>query len=290
VEPELKAKYRYVLDGISQIPSLPSIVSKIIGIINNPRTNAEDLVRHLEMDVGLSGKVLRLANSAYYGIPGGITSTQRAIIQLGFNAVSSIVISASVYNLFKSTEHSQTMNRVAFWRHSIETAVYCRSIAKLTQGALDPEISFTHGMLHDIGALAFDTAFPKEYASVVDAARTEKKSLEEKEREYFGMDHSQLGARILERWSLPEILREPIAYHHAIDATVPNRSYVLVLALANSLSHSKGVVLYPNQHQEEISVESVFKELGIQQSMEQVSSLFEEEMQQAKLIMNLLRS
>jgi putative nucleotidyltransferase with HDIG domain len=290
VEPDLKAKYRYVLDGISQIPSLPSIVSKIIGIINNPRSNANDVVRLLEMDVGLSGKVLRLANSAYYGIPGGITSSQRAVTQLGFNAVSSIVISASVYNLFKSTEPSQAINRVAFWRHSIETAIYCRVLAGLMDRRIDPEIAFTQGMLHDIGALALDTTFPKEYLAVVDAARVAGVPLEQKEREMFGLDHHQIGARILERWSLPDVVRLPVENIHSEHSDASIREYVLVLALANSVAHSKGVVLYSSQFQEEVNLENALVKLGITQTRESLFQQFEEELEKAKLIMNLLRS
>jgi len=287
---ELKPKYRYILDGISQIPSLPSIVSRILGIINNPRSSAEDVARYLEMDVGLSGKILRLANSSYYGIPGGITSIQRAVAQLGFNAVSSIVLSASVYNLFKNSENSQTMNRVTFWRHSIETALYCRVLAHLRREDLDPEVAFTQGMLHDLGALALDTAFSKEYAVLVDVARKTGAPLEKVEKDTFGLDHGQIGARMLERWGIPKEVYIPVLHHHNIKADTPYRNYCLVLALANSVSHAKGLVLYPQQIHLGLDVDATLVELGISSTSAELLMLFDEELSKAKLVMNLLRS
>jgi len=289
-EAELKAKYRYVLDGISQIPSLPAVVSRLLSILNHPRTGADDVVHFLEMDVGIASKVLRLANSAYYGVPGGITSIQRAVIQLGFSTVSSVVISSSVYNLFKATGTQHSMNRVAFWRHSIETAIYCRVLAQQTTGRVDPEVAFTQGMLHDIGALVFDTAFPKEYATLVDTARKTGATLEEVEREHFGMDHSQIGGRILERWGLPEFLRTPIQLHHSPIIDNKYRDYVLVLALANDISHSKGLLLFPQQRHHARELQPTLELLGITTHPDVLSQLFEEELKRAKVILNLLRS
>ena len=290
MEDDLKGKYRYVLDGISQIPSFPSIVSRIISIINSPRAGAEDLVRSLELDVGLSGKVLRLANSAYYGVPGGINSVQRAVVHLGFNAVSSVVLSASVFNLFKNSAGVPAMNRVAFWRHSIETAQYCRVLAGLAQADLDPEIAFTQGMLHDVGALALETAFPKEYAEVIETARKDKRPLQAVEMEHFGMDHSQIGARILERWQIPEIIRLAVLEHHNPEPSGPAREFALVLALANTVSHSRGGLLYPDQFHDGADMEASLAKLGIHEAPPEVLKRFDVELEKAQLVMNMLRS
>jgi len=287
--PELKAKYRYVLDGISQIPSLPTVVSKILGIINNPRAGADDIAKYLEMDVGLAGKILRLANSAYYGVPGGITSVNRAVVQLGFNAVSSIVVSASVFSLFKSSSGHHSMNRVAFWRHSIETALYCRVLARLAEH-LDAEIAFTQGMLHDIGALALETAFPAEYSGLIESARKTGTPLEICERELFGMDHGQVGSRLLERWGIPEIVRIPVAEHHGYNNSSPYLPYTQILELANDISQSKGSLLFVSQTIASFDLQSRLARVGISVTTEAFAALCEEEMKRAQLVMNLLRS
>lgn len=287
---ELKAKYRHVLDGLSQLPSLPVIVSKLLAILNSPRSRADDVVRYLEMDVGLSGKILRLANSAYYGLPGKINSIQRAVVQLGFNSVSSLVLSASVYNLFKGNASTHSvLNRTAFWRHSIETALACRAIAELRRSLIDPEIAFTQGMLHDIGIVALESSFADDYQKVVDQARKLKIPLDQIEREHFGMDHGEISAWILERWNIPEIVRIPIQFHHNIEAS-QYRPYALVLDMANWITHHRGVHLYPQQQSITLDIQKHLDELEISLPLESVLQLCEDELQKAELITNLLRS
>ena len=278
-----------MLDGISQIPALPSIVSHIVGILNSPRSGADDVAKYLEMDVGLSSKVLRLANSAYYGIPGRITSVQRAVIQLGFNAVSSIVISASVYNLFRSSSGVHALERDHFWRHSIEVALYSRVLAGQMHGRVDAEIAFTIGLLHDIGVLALDTSYPREFAEVLEMARSAAQSLEETETLFFGMNHIRIGMHILDRWGIPDVIYAPM---QGLEELAPELFYrdSLVLALAHAMAYSRGVVLYPHQIADSVDPLSICNELGVSFSLESMSRLFEQEIQRADFVLNLLQS
>lgn len=290
MESELKSKYRHVLDGVSQIPSLPSLVSRLISVLNSKRSNADDVCRLLEMDVGLSGKVLRLANSSYYNPSGEVSSVHRAVIKLGFNAISSIVVSASVYSLFKNPQSPVNMNRVAFWRHSVEVALNARVLATAASHHLDPETAFTQGMLHDIGALVLDLQFPQEYATLMDDVRHKGITLEQAERHRFGMDHSEVGAEILTRWGIPEIVRIPIQQHHQLDAFHGYREYTMVLVLANQISHQQGGFFFPQQVVQEIPTADLLEQLGIRLSPEALGALIDEEKKRAKLVMNLLRS
>lgn len=290
MEPELKPKYRNALDGISQIPSLPSLVSRIISVLNNQRSNAEDVSRLLEMDVGLSSKVLRLANSSYYSPVGDIASVHRAIIHLGFNTVSSIVISASAFNLFRNPENPVNLNRIAFWRHSISVALNARVFATFATQNLDPEIAFTQGMLHDLGALVLESQFPQEYATLLGDVRRKGGILHQVEKDYFGMDHGEVGSQLLARWGIPDVVRIPIQDHHHLDAMHGFQKYTEVLALADYLAHRDTGSDFPERVSESFPFDETLMKLGITSTEQDWKAAIEEEHKKAKLVMNLLRS
>lgn len=259
-------------------------------MLNSKRSSAEDVSRLLEMDVGMSSKILKLANSSYYNPAGEVTSVHRAVIQLGFNVISSIVVSASAYSLFKNPESPVNMNRVAFWRHSIDVALNARVLATISIHHLDPEIAFTQGMLHDLGALVLDLQFPQEYAALIDQVRRDKKSLHLAELELFGLDHGEVGALLLARWGIPEIVRMPIQDHHHLQALHGYQEYTKVLALANYMSNISAGSYLLHQKPEPVSMDQMLEQLGISQSEEDLQKLLEEERKKAKLVMNLLRS
>jgi len=246
MDPNIERKYQTVIDGLGQLPSLPAVVSELLKVINHPRSSAEDASKFVEKDMGLAGKVLKLANSSYYGIPNAITNVNSAVVILGFDTIRSLVISASVVRMFPDQKGSR-FDRVSFWRHSLETALTARWLARqFGQFHVDPEMLFSAGLLHDIGKLVFDQVLNSEYQNVLKDSSDHSRPLLEVETEQLGLSHADLGGMLMERWSLPEVLCSTVRNHHP-SVEEEREPAEALLFLANYLSHKLGSGCIPDE-------------------------------------------
>ena len=231
--------YQHYLQRLDDIPSLPSIVGKVLQIINHPNASAADISDYIEKDVGLASKVLKMANSAYYGIPQTISSVRSAIVILGFNTVKSLVLSSSVSNIFNNIE-TDAINPQNVWKHSVEVSMLSRLFAKESFNVdTDPDIAFSSGLLHDVGLLAIGQCAPKDLEKLV-AELPNYSSLIEAEEKVLGVNHLYLGDFLLEKWGLPEALRKPILYHYTPDEAEEFSMQARVIHVANFASCKLG--------------------------------------------------
>lgn len=208
-------KYKAIVEGLGQVPTLPAIVARALEILNQPNASAEQAARLIGQDLALSAKVLRLANSAFYGIPRTISSVDQAIVILGFQTVRSLVMSASVMKIL-GRGGKGSVDRRGVWRHSVATALACRLLSRKVgrRLGLDTEALFMAGLLHKIGVMILDSAVQSEYeAALLAAASEDAKPLPLIEREMLGTDHAALAGMLCEKWGLPDELRIPIANH-----------------------------------------------------------------------------
>ncbi|HEX7509866.1 MAG TPA: HDOD domain-containing protein, partial [Chitinivibrionales bacterium] len=210
------SRYRRYIETIDQVPSLPAIVSRLISVVSSAETSAEDAAELIEKDPALTSKVLRLANSAFYGIPRSVSSVQSAVVILGFNTLKSIVLSASVMNLFPTKSMSASFDRVRFWKHSIVSAIIARHIAQNMMNSLyiDPQSAFCAGIMHDIGKLLFELFTPKEYGEVCLRSKKNGMPLSETETLTLGLNHADIGRILADKWALPLDLEYTIVHHH----------------------------------------------------------------------------
>lgn len=208
-------KYKAIVEGLGQVPTLPAIVAKALEILNQPNASADQAARLIGQDLALSAKVLRLANSAFYGIPRTISSVDQAIVILGFQTVRSLVMSASVMKILGLGGRG-SVDRRGVWRHSVATALAARLLSRKLgrRLGLDTEALFMAGLLHKIGVMILDSAVQGEYEAALRAASSEEaRPLPQIEREMLGTDHAAIGAMLCEKWGLPDELRVPIANH-----------------------------------------------------------------------------
>lgn len=146
-----------LLGVISEIPTPDALIQQIVSTASNPNTSAKDLERVISMDVGLSTKILKLVNSAYYGLPRKITKLSEAIVIVGFKTVRNLALSVFTY----SALHSKTtfVDHDKLWSHFMFTAILSEQIAK-SIGFMNREEVFLGGLMHDVGKLAIDLIFP----------------------------------------------------------------------------------------------------------------------------------
>ena len=199
-----------VLKQIEHLPTLPQVVTKILAMTDSAKVNAVDLSK--EMDQSLSAKVLKVANSAYYGgrAARSVTSVHHAIVIIGFDAVKEIVLTTSFFHTFKDSQEVETLKPL--WQHSLECAFIAKRLAWVYRyEGLDE--AYLAGLIHDIGKLIIQQYFPDPSRLIQNKTAAGSAPLKA-EKEVLGMTHAEIAGRIAEQWNFHESLVEAIAHHH----------------------------------------------------------------------------
>jgi HD-like signal output (HDOD) protein len=192
---------------------LPQVTSQVLRLVDNPNASPRQIGALIERDAGLASKLLKSANSAYYGAPGKIKTVSQAISVMGLSAVRSIVVGQAYQQMTSVRGASKRFDRLAFWQHSLATATAARVLAKL-KGWRDPEEAFLAGLLHDAGRLVMDKFLPNEFDQILTLALERVIPLRDAEREVLGYTHVEVGDLLGAEWNLPESMREPLRRHH----------------------------------------------------------------------------
>ncbi len=204
---------KVIVERIEELPTLPQVASKVMKLIDDPNSSATDLQRVMSRDAALAGKMLKLVNSAFYGLPHKVSNLNQAIVLLGFNTIKSLALSVSVFGVFGKAKPGGKFDRERFWRHSVGSACIYRVLARKVQG-VDPETAFVAGLLHDIGKLVLDQYAPEELAAILAEAEKRQCAFVDAERALFGADHSIIGGQLADRWGFPDVLASWIKQHH----------------------------------------------------------------------------
>jgi putative nucleotidyltransferase with HDIG domain len=220
----------HVIDKIKEIPTLPDVVFKVSEVVNNPNTSAADLEDVIAHDQAIAAKVLKLVNSAFYGLPGKVDTLSRAIPLLGFSTVRNLVMSVSIFNISAISEFDMK----AFWRHSFATSTAARAIA-IADGLPDAETHSLAGLLHDMGKVVMFQYFVKEYLKVIDLMEKKNLTFLQAERELYQVDHTEVGRELTSRWGFPPNLVAAIAHHHNPENAGDLCDFVSVTATANAI-------------------------------------------------------
>lgn len=239
---ETKKRYQRIIQDLGQIPTMPTIAARVMQIVNDPHSSAEDVAKFISRDVALTSKVLRLANSAFYGIPRTISSVNSAIVILGFNTIRSLVLSASVLKVFPSKPGLVSFDRKAFWKHSFMVGIASRMVAQIyrKKRLVDLETAFSAGLLHDIGKLILEQYSNDDYLPVLKAAKEKGVPLVLAEKSLLGLTHADVSGMLVDKWQMPNELRGPIAFHHNPSEDKTSQEMAGIIHYANHLCHLKG--------------------------------------------------
>lgn len=202
---------REILDNLHQLPSIPAVVQELIVSFDHPDLDSHHLAHKIGQDQALSAKVLRVANSAFYGLPRQVGSIQEAVTVLGFGAVRSLVLSAGIMGAF-STDDEVCVDRNLYWQRSLAAATYAKAVARTLRQ--DGETAFSAGLLHDIGILVLDVCDHERFSALWQSVQGGENGLIEAERAAFGFDHAELGAEVTHRWKFPPVIEDAIRYHY----------------------------------------------------------------------------
>lgn len=222
------------LKKVTAIATLPEVTAKILKTVEDPRSSAAQLHQIVSHDPALVTRILKVVNSAFYGLPGQIASIERAIVLLGLNAVKNIAVAASLGQLFRGTKMCDGFTAKDLWTHCIGVAVTARDLAKQAKLPLGDE-AFLAGMIHDLGLLVQLQTAPEKLKLVCDRSKADTRSFCEIEREVIGADHQQLGAGLAEIWKFPRSCQMVAGFHHTPDQLAGDRALVSVVHIADTL-------------------------------------------------------
>ncbi len=216
-----------------QLSSFPDIYYQIMNVLNDTHSSALHLAEVVRSDPGLSASMLKLVNSAYFGLPSQVDSIQRAVALIGGRELSALAMGISVVRFFKDIP-SDMVDMKSFWLHSVSCGIIARALAD-GKIELAEELYFTGGMLHDIGRLIMFTEYPKAITYAIQIAKQERLPLLKVEREIFGFTHSDVSGLLLEKWNFPPVLVDMVRHHHNPEAA-GNRLDASIIQVADIIA------------------------------------------------------
>ncbi len=220
------------------LPVLPQAVSTTLRLVDDPNTSQRMLEKALEVDSAITAKIIRAANSAYYG-GSDINSVGRAISFLGMTAVRSIVVGIAMQQMMAGKSNLRNFDKLAFWRHSLATAVGARILGKLRFPSKAEEL-YCAGMIHDIGLIVFERYIPAELDDCFAQASATSVPLYLTELETLGYNHAEVGGLLAKKWQMSEVIQSAVRFHHDPLGDEKNFKTTALVAAANVLAHECG--------------------------------------------------
>ena len=263
-------KVKNIASFLMSFPSMPGAAVKLLALVDDPDVSVSQIEAILRHDAGLTANILKLANSAYFGIPSKVGSVKQAVLILGLKRLIHMVIASSVSAILDKPVPGYDLSPGDLWRHSIAVSVAAEGLVKELEIGAAEEI-FTAGLLHDVGKLALGY-FVKDDFSRIEAALNQNVSLEAAEDMVLGTNHADIGAQILTQWSLPADIVNAVRWHHTPESAGKNDTMLDVVHVANVLCLMIGIGAGQDGLQYKPS-EAVTKRLGLESyHLEKVAS------------------
>lgn len=222
---------------IESIPTLPTVALRVIEVTADSKSSANDLMNIISPDVSLTTKILKIANSPFYGLTKEISSLQHAVTVLGFSEVRNLVISTVAFESFKNLKQDGQFNIKQFWRHSFTCGIAAKILATDLKYAGNE--LFVAGLVHDIGKLAIYMALPFEFLNLMEmmSSLRFKYMAFTAEKNTLGMTHDEVGMRLLKKWMFPEGLLTAVGFHHRPKDADTTSLFPIIVHIADILAH-----------------------------------------------------
>ena len=225
---------------IQDLPTLPEVMNKIIEAVEEDSSSAGRLTSILEKDHAISARILKLANSAFYGTRNRVDSIQKAIVIIGFDAVKNLALANSVFDIF-SNKKQLALDPVDFWIHSLGAAKSVQLLCEKHCDVESPEGCFTTALIHDIGKYVLGVILGEEYKIVVDKARESEELLKNIENQYMEEGHIFVGHWLARKWRFPPMILNVLGnLYDADNYQGPNKNEVALVALSSDISRKAG--------------------------------------------------
>ena len=231
-----RKRLEILIKGMGELPTLPSVFFTVSKMLSDPRTSAVDVGKAVSDDQVIASKILKISNSAFYGLTGRVNTVSHAIAVLGFSSTKNIVLTTSVLSNLNLKTPIKGFNMAAFWKHSAAVG----AIAKLTAKEIFPqkqEEAFVVGLLHDIGKLILAICAPEEFTRCINFAISKDCLFLDAENELLGINHTDIAALINDKWKLPVEFAAVLTNHHKnIEESGEHTELIAIVKLADVLA------------------------------------------------------
>ena len=232
----MKTDITELVQGVGELVTLPDVFIRINQLLESPDSTTAAIAQAVSQDPAFTVRLLRVANSPFYGYSSTIDTVSSAVSIIGTSQIRNLALSTAVASSFSGLPN-KLVSPDNFWRHSLYCALAARKLAKLA-GKCDAEAVFTAGLLHDIGELVIFNRLPEQAKEalllVLDSA--DELAMYQAEQQTLGFDHAQVGGELARQWKLPPLLQECIACHHDIHAAQQYKREVAIVHIANILA------------------------------------------------------
>lgn len=229
-----------IITRVDELPEVPQIAFKVISLLNNPETDAGDLAEAISTDQALTAKLLRLCNSAFYGLQRKVKTISEAVVIVGFGTIKSMVMMITTQGTMNKGLIGYRIGPGELWNHSLGTAEVAKNLAAKV-GYREPEEAFIAGLIHDIGKMVLNQHALPEVYKATNLFQKGEMPLDQAEQLILGFDHAAIGAALVEKWNFPMVLVESIRFHHNFNLVKDSNDNIsqlpVVVGLANLMMH-----------------------------------------------------
>jgi putative nucleotidyltransferase with HDIG domain len=227
-----------IMSQVKAFPGMPATSAKLLSMLKNPDSSAREIEEILKYDPGLTANILKLTNSAYFGIPSKVSSVKQAIILLGWKRLLQLVMTLCMSTVMKKPLPGYDLPQGELWRHSVAVSIAAELVVKALKIPGADEV-FTAALLHDVGKLVLGS-FVQDDLQQIEAMVAKGIAFEVAEFIVLGTDHAQIGARILEKWSFPIDLVNAVSWHHDPEMCENHCTFSDIVHVANILGLMSG--------------------------------------------------
>jgi len=221
------------------LPSSPEILTRITMMMEDPQVGIPEIGAEAGKDPGITSRLLRLANSAHYGLSVPVVAPEQAVAVIGVRMLRNIALQTSVMQQYDELALELDCDLTAHWRHAALVASMAHDLGRrLGRADLLPEEMYTSGLMHDVGKVVLLDSLREDYATLLEAAARSRRECQELEESVLGFTHADVGAMLAERWNFPERMCRAIGEHHVPAEDLVDRPATAVVALADRLAYA----------------------------------------------------
>ena len=258
----MNAELETMIMSASDLPTIPVVAAKVMQLIESGTASAEELAKVVASDPAVAARVLKISNSSFYGCQRQIQTLSHAVMILGFNTLKSLVVAASVKQVYRPYGLTEKM----LWEHSFGAGLAARVIATGTR-LVNEEEAFLGGLFHDIGKIIMNSLDSQQYQRVVQKCFNDGGSFREAEQQVFSYDHAEVGGLVIRKWNFPEILMHAVLNHHREESPPDEDLYQMrltaVVSAANLCCHRLGIGVREPEEGLQLHGSAAARQLGI---------------------------
>jgi HD-like signal output (HDOD) protein len=266
-----------ILGALDKLPPFSPVLTRLLATLANEDVSFGELAGIIETDAVLAGNMLRVVNSPLYGRISTINSVRHAVSIMGSVKIRNLVLGMSVSRRWAGARVPRTWNAKQFNMHSLAVAVLADLVALETPVPY-AEGAFTAGLLHDVGKLLIAVACPEKFEQIFEMYRAGGDGVAGCEMEVAGVTHADISGAILERWKLPQLIREGVAYHHSPDEADKGKLHLAhIIQAADHYVNSAGFGMPPYSHPPADGFENCYRKFGLRDCILKVAETFQSE-------------